>query len=63
MTDTIENLISAAGFSTTYESDRLQALCKLVATVCIDHIVSAKDSHSAIGSIVCDFDINNEQLQ
>lgn len=35
MTPTIKELIQQAGFSKTYEQDRLEALCKLTANYCI----------------------------
>lgn len=61
MNETIKNLIETAGFSNTYEQDRLQKLCTLVATVCIDHIVNNNsDSQGAIADILADFSMSLE---
>lgn len=35
MTSTIRQLVEQAGFSKTYEHDRLEQLCKLTAEYCI----------------------------
>ena len=63
MNDTIHNLISTAGFSNTYEQERLTKLCQLVAAVCIDHIASNENQHSSIAAIINDFDLSLEDEQ
>jgi hypothetical protein len=63
MSDTIQNLISTAGFSNTYEQERLTKLCQLVAAVCVDHIASNESQHNSIAAILQDFDMSLEDEQ
>jgi hypothetical protein len=56
MTELIKELIRKAGFSSTYEHERLTKLCKLVANYCVDE--SKQMTHDQlVEKITRDFDL------
>jgi hypothetical protein len=61
-TQIIEQLIADAGFSNTFEQDRLINLCKLTAMHCVGTIISTNDIIKSVATIVSNFDINSEEI-
>lgn len=55
MNETISKLIADAGFSNTYELERLTILCKLSALHCIDTLLKSHDVQSTVASICENF--------
>lgn len=57
MNKNISSLIASAGFSSTYEKERLTTLCQLVATHCI-RVYESSDSNDLAKIIITnEFDI------
>lgn len=57
MSEMIDTLITDAGFSSTYERDRLQKLCQLSALACIAQFITTEDKTKCIAEIISTFDI------
>lgn len=59
MNEHISQLIEEAGFSNTYEIERLTRLCKITALSCMGMILGAKDVPEGIAAIVGNFSLEN----
>lgn len=57
MNEHISQLIEEAGFSNTYEIERLTRLCKITALSCTGMILGAKDVPAGIAAIVENFSL------
>lgn len=60
MNENIRELIGAAGFSSTYEVDRLTHLCKLSALQCVEMLLQSENIPNAVANIYKRFDLENE---
>lgn len=59
MNDNIRELIEQAGFSSTYEVERLAHLCKLVALQCVDSLLFSKNIPDAVSNIYEHFSLED----
>lgn len=59
MNEHISQLIEEAGFSNTYEIERLTRLCKITALSCTGMILEAKDVPEGIATIVKNFSLED----
>ena len=55
MTNLIDDLINDAGFSSTYERDRLKKLCQLSALYCVSVMLTVEDKTKCIAEIISSF--------
>lgn len=63
MNDNIRETISEAGFSSTYEADRLTALCKITALQCIALLLESGSVPSGVAAVCKHFDLEVDDVQ
>lgn len=59
MNENIRELIDAAGFSSTYESDRLMTLAKLSALQCVEILLQSENIPDAVANVYKQFGLEN----
>lgn len=60
MNEHIRSLIDNAGFSNTYEVERLVKLCQLAALSCVDSVLRTENTPKAVASIVTNFNLETQ---
>ena len=63
MNEHIRSVIDNAGFSNTYEVERLVKLCQLVALSCVDSVLRSENTPEAVASIVTNLETQDEHFE